>query len=81
MPPAAVGSDEALTARDVAYLIMNVLTANAFGPPPVGPQASGWGGWMSVQTNEAGHRRVERLLALLRRGDSGLIGLKGAPKR
>jgi hypothetical protein len=81
MPPARTASDEAATAADVARLISDVVDSEMWAETPASPRAEGWGGWVYVRASEVGHRRVERLLALLRRGDSGLVRWKGAAGR
>jgi hypothetical protein len=74
-------SDETATAAGVAGLIKDVVNSEPWDETPAAPRAEGWGGWLYVRASEVGHRRVERLLALLRRGDSGSVRSKGAVGR
>jgi hypothetical protein len=56
----------------VANLVEELIAPGAL-DVPAGAGAYAWGGWVLANTDEAGHRAVEELLLLLRRGDSGEV--------
>jgi hypothetical protein len=57
----------------VAAIVREGVYPGLWNDPKVGWWVEGWAGWVYVRASKAGHRKVEQLLALLRRGDSGPV--------
>jgi hypothetical protein len=69
---------EPLQADDIANVIKEIVDPRLWDDPASTWQACGWGGWVFVNASARGHRDVQRLLAMLRRGDSQGFTQKGA---
>ena len=59
-----------IRAADIAAMIRETIYPQLWDSSLGIWQAHGWGGWVFVYANPAAHREVERLLALVRRGES-----------
>jgi hypothetical protein len=60
------------SAAELAQMINEVIFPYSWQPNAL-PHVSGWGGWLLLRGDEAGQRKLEQFLALLRRGDSGPV--------
>jgi hypothetical protein len=69
-----------LRAYAVAQMIRWTIAPDAWDDPALGWNTFGWGGWVVVDAPRRAHREVERLLELLRRGDSELFLTRGAAR-
>jgi hypothetical protein len=59
-----------IRAAEIAAMIRDTIYPQLWDDPQRNWQANGWGGWVFVYASAAAHRDVERLLALVRRGES-----------
>jgi hypothetical protein len=69
---------EPLRADSIASAIMDVVDPRMWDTPKSNWQACGWAGWVFVRASPRALRDVERLLALMRRGESEPARRKGA---
>ncbi|MDB5323051.1 MAG: hypothetical protein JWN40_4682 [Phycisphaerales bacterium] len=74
------GPDDAepLRAVDIAAVIKEAIDPRKWDQPSPTWQTEGWGGWVFVYASARAHRDVERLLAMMRRGESEPVRQKGA---
>jgi hypothetical protein len=59
-----------LRAAEIANMIRDTIYPQLWDNPPANWLAQGWAGWVFVYASPAAHRQVERLLALVRHGES-----------
>jgi hypothetical protein len=67
-----------LQADDIASLIKEIVDPRLWDDPASTWQAQGWGGWVFVNASARAHREIDRLLSMLRRGESEPFRQKGA---
>jgi hypothetical protein len=70
----------AWSAKHVVGVMTEVVYPQSWNDPATGWRAEGLGRWLYVCASEAGHRKVERFLAMMRRGDSGPVAPAGGER-
>jgi hypothetical protein len=68
-----------LSAAEFAQMINDSIFPYSWQPNAL-PHVSGWGGWLIFRGDEAGQRKLEQFLTLLRRGDSGPVMPRGGAR-